>query len=120
MKLTYDFDEDFFRLMVSEEFEKADARVDEIEDEIDGFLSGAKTLYLGNGANIHLSRERFEVSLDTENAAEGYAILIVNDASGAAGTHEAVRIVISAGERLKLKKGEDGRIVAIKLKGKRA
>lgn len=23
MKLTYDFDEDFFRLMVSEEFEKA-------------------------------------------------------------------------------------------------
>ena len=56
MKLTYDFDEDFFRLMVSEEFEKADARVDEIEDEIDGFLSGAKTLYLGNGANIHLSR----------------------------------------------------------------
>lgn len=118
MKLTYDFGEDFFRLMVSEEFEKADARVDEIEDEIDGFLSGAKTLYLGNGAN--LSRERFSVSLDTENAEEGYAILIVYDASGAAGTHEAVRIVISAGERLKLKKGEDGRIVAIKLKGKRA
>ena len=117
MKLTYDFDEDFFRLMVSEEFEKAaDARVDEIEDEIDGFLSGAETLYLGNGANIHLSRERFEVSLDTENAEEGYAILIVYDANDAA--HEAVQIVISAGERLKLKKGEDGRIVAIKLKGK--
>ena len=56
MKLTYDFDEDFFRLMVSEEFEKADARVDEIEDEIDGFLSGAKTLYLGNGATIHAFR----------------------------------------------------------------
>ena len=119
MKLTYDFDEDFFRLMVSEEFEKADARVDEIEDEIDGFLSGAKTLYLGNGANIHLSRERFEVSLDTENAEEGYAILIVYDANCAAGTPAAVRIVISAGELLKLKKGEDGRIVAIKLKGKR-
>lgn len=118
MKLTYDFDEDFFRLMVSEEFEKADARVDEIEDEIDGFLSGAKTLYLGNGANIHLSRERFEVSLDTENAEEGYVILIVYDANDAA--REAVQIVISAGERLKLKKGEDGRIVAIKLKGKRA
>lgn len=118
MKLTYDFDEDFFRLMVSEEFEKADARVDEIEDEIDGFLSGAETFYLGNGANIHLSRERFVVSLNTENAEEGYVILIVYDADGAA--HEAVQIVISAGERLKLKKGEDGRIVAIKLKGKRA
>lgn len=117
-KLTYDFDEAFFRLMTSEtskNWEEADKTIEKIEAGIDKFLHGAETLYVGGGVNIHCDGH-FTASLDTEHARKGYVLLNIYDQnSNNMVLHEAATIVLDADQRLKFKRTSN-LIVSVKVK----
>lgn len=63
-KLTFVFDKELFGA-----FQHGDWRKQaEVEDEINDFLKGIKTVYFGNGVNITSNTGRFFASFDTQHA----------------------------------------------------
>lgn len=63
-KLSFTFDKELFGA-----FQRGDWRKQaEVEDEINDFLKGTKTVYVGNGVNITSNMGRFFASFDTQHA----------------------------------------------------
>lgn len=114
--LKYDFDENLFKLIDSEEWEEVAKTIGKAESEINRLLVGAKTLYFGGGVNVHCV-DHFSVSFDPEH--DDCVLLNVNDENeGNTEMREAALIAIDKGQRLELEriKGIKDFIVSIKVK----
>lgn len=127
-KLSFTFDKELFGA-----FQHGDWRKQaEVEDEINDFLKGIKTVYVDNGVNITSNTGRFFASFDTQHAnddANGdppYLILNVDEVldtqnhdldERTKSSRRRFLIVIDPGNKLTFKKDDDGGIVSVKLDG---
>lgn len=86
-----------------------------MEESINEFLRGAETIDVGGGVVVHLDwlYKRFKASFDVKYI-DWFSLKFIH-ADDDLRPHEAFSVIIRAGDKLQLKKNNDGDIVSIEL-----
>lgn len=111
-RLTFTFESKLFGWPLSE---YAKVMINTMEESINEFLRGVETIEAGNGVVIHLDwlYERFKAGFDIKYI-DWFSLKVVHAADDLR-SHEAFSVIICAGDKLRIKKNDNGDIASIEL-----